>query len=90
MNYYRQCKLAKKDYAVDTGPVGVSILPVRTQIQTSWIPEQYAHEGNFIKLKKDGSWDDGWKVIEVGVRESEEYILGHERDYKSQRKASDI
>ncbi len=59
--------------------------------QTSWIPEQFAHAGNFIKLKKDdGTWDDGWKVDEVGTRAPEDQVLERERDYKHQRKASDI
>lgn len=62
-----------------------------TERTTTWIPEQYAHLNNYIKLKKDdGTWEDGWKVIEVGTRLSEEYVLDHERDYKTQRKASDI
>lgn len=90
MNYYRQCIL--ENYVTDQNseePFGQ--YKVKTVKQTTWIPEQYAHVGNFIKLKQnDGSWENGWKVIEVGTRLSEEYVLEHERDYKTQRKGSDI
>ena len=54
--------------------------------QTSWIPGKFAHIGKFVKLKDE----DGWKVCEVFSTESEEYLLKHERDYKTQRLASDI
>lgn len=79
MNYYRQCVLKK------ITPNGV------ITVQTSWIPEQYAYKGNWVSLKqKDGTWDNHWKVSEVGMRIEEEAVLENSQDYKHQRKASDI
>ena len=33
----------------------------------AWIPESFAVEGKFIKIKQeDGSWEDGWEVMSNG------------------------
>lgn len=51
---YRQCDLRKK---TTTGELR----------QVSYIPEQYASQGKFLKLKgDDGEWTDGWKVVSAG------------------------
>ncbi len=56
-------------------------------IHTAWIPEHLAHIGKTLKIKDE----DGWIVVDVSqIRMSKEYIEEHERDYKIQRKASDI
>ena len=74
MIYYRQCFLQKE-----------------SQSTTSWIPEQFAHLGNVIKLKnKNDGWDDGWKVVGIGIRQAEDLVLDNSQDYKRQRAASDI
>lgn len=79
--FYKQCTMAKETL---DGP-GIC------QYHTAWIPEQFAREGKLIGIKNgDGTWDEGWKVIGVHGRASEEYVVEHERDYKHQRKASDI
>jgi hypothetical protein len=58
--------------------------------QYAWIPENLAHLGRPLKLKNDdNTWDDGWIVVEVGVQQSEEYVLKHERDYRTSRNATD-
>ena len=59
--------------------------------QVTWLPTKFARKGKFVKLKSDdGTWQDGWEVVEVwGTRPSEE-VLEHERDYLKQREASDI
>lgn len=59
---------------------------------TSWIPENHAIKNKIVKLKQDnGSWDNGWEVIEIGtVRLDEEYVSERSRDYTKQRDASDI
>ncbi len=58
----------------------------------SWIPEKHSVLNHIVKLKQDnGTWDDGWKVIEVGSLPVEEKAaLDRERDYTKQRDASDI
>ena len=75
MIYYRQCQLKK----------GSSIM-------VSWVPEEFCIEGKFLKLKDhDKEWEDGWKVICVSEnRVDDPYLRTHERDYLTQRKASDI
>lgn len=84
MNYYRQCVL-NKPFKLKDGSVGVETI-------TSWIPEQFAVKGNYIKVldKQSFQWQDGWIVIEVGLRAPEEEVLERNQDYKHQRKASDI
>lgn len=57
-----------------------------TTSQTAWIPEKFAVVGKFLKIKSD----DGWQVMSIGGRLSEEYVKEHERNYLTQRRASDI
>lgn len=58
---------------------------------TSWIPDKYAKQGKYVKLKENGKWDDGWKVMEVGeMAKEEEDVINRSQDYKKTRKASDI
>lgn len=74
MSFYRQCELRKKN-----------------SIQITWIPEEFAKKGKYIKLLQDNNtWDDGWQVTEVGVREEDKIVAERSQDYKHQRKASDI
>ena len=61
-----------------------------SSVRTSWIPEQFAKEGKILDIKEGEHWVKGWKVVDVFTRASEEYVVEHERDYKTQRKASDI
>jgi hypothetical protein len=56
--------------------------------QYAWIEERGAKVGNEVELKSSN--DEKWLVVEVGGRLSEEYVRELERDYKNQRKASDI
>lgn len=58
---------------------------------TSWIPSSFAKLGRVLRLKNEqDEWEDGWVVAEIGTTLSAEYVFEHERDFKSQRKASDI
>lgn len=58
--------------------------------QTSYIPEAFAHVGKTLKIKElDGSWGGGWKVVSVGTRLSEEYVLEHEKDFTKHRRGTD-
>lgn len=55
-----------------------------------WIPEEYAHEGKVVRLRKNEA-PAVYKIVEVyDVALSVEYVAEHERDYRSQRDASDI
>lgn len=73
---FKQCKI-RKGYTID-------IL---------WLPEVYAVKGKFLKLKeKDGTWDDGWQVIDVfqSIKKNVKQIEVLESSYKHQRKMSDV
>lgn len=56
----------------------------KNNIQTvSWIPEKFAKEKFTLELKKGSEWDDGWRVIEVGLtRLSEDVVVKQERNFK--------
>ena len=77
--FYCQCEL--------TRPTGVD----RLETMVSWIPEKIAKVGNIVRLKdKAGEWTEGWKVTAVYDRQPYTPLEAKERDYKRQRKASDI
>ena len=78
MKYYCQCKLRKK---LDED---------RYQIDVGWIPDKFAKIGRCLKIKRDGVWDEGWEVIEVGSRKEIEDVEAGERDFLKQRKVSDV
>jgi hypothetical protein len=58
--------------------------------QVAWIPSEFAIIEKIIKIKIDGEWDDGWKIIRTYNTRTSEHIKEHERDYLKQRSASDI
>jgi len=73
--YHTQCTLQKKDGST----------------QTSWIPSKFANQDKYVQLKKDdGTWDDGWKVIQVGTKMLSKFIQERTQDYKNMRKMTDI
>jgi len=76
--WYRQCYYESP--TEDGKTVGVA-----------WIPEHLAVVGKKIYFgKKTDKPVRLWTVTSVGGRKSEDYLREHERDYKTQRKASDI
>lgn len=84
MIHYRQCKFKKYFGDPATSKGGYTFY-------TSWIPEQFAKIGNYVKFKDDnGNWDDGWLTEEVGRREPEDHILEHERDYTTLHRAQPL
>jgi hypothetical protein len=78
-DYHRQCQMNK------VGADG------SVAHQTSWLPAEFAHVGNIVKLRDDkGHWEDGWKIIAVGPPLASEYVAERARDFTRTRKASDI
>lgn len=78
MIYYRQCRFQSPTEDGYTE-------------QVAWIPENLAVEGKQVYFgKKTDTPDRLWTVMEVGTRMTEDYVKAHERDYKTQREASDI
>lgn len=61
-------------------------------VQVAWIPSEFAKQGKPIRLgKKPAPTDPNWIVEVVSEPEvSGSYLAEHERDYKTQREASDI
>jgi len=55
-------------------------------MQVAWIPSEFAKEGKILRIGKQ----DGWRVLETGAQMPSEYVLEHERNYRTQREASDI
>ena len=54
--------------------------------QIAWIPSEFADKNRFLEIRGE----TGWRVIGVGATMPADYVKGHERDYLSQRKASDV
>lgn len=77
-DYHVQCELAKWDNG--------QILR-----QTAWIPEQFAVEKNFIKLRDDDKvWTDGWQIMSIGTKLESKWVRDREADHKNMRKMTDI
>lgn len=76
--WYRQCTF---ESPTDKGKT----------VSTAWIPENLAVVGKKIYFgKKTKTPERLWTVTSVGGRQSGDWLTEHERDYLSQRKASDI
>ena len=61
-------------------------------MQRAWLPDSFAVEGRFLKLKdqETGQWKDGWQVTSVGdVSLSSDVVTERSQDYKRTRQASD-
>ncbi len=67
---YRQCRLVKK---IRDGE----------QIQTSYIPAEFAREGRIVKVREaDGGWDDGWVIRVVGGSLTKDQLIALERAHR--------
>ena len=75
--FQKQCNLEKK-------------IPTGVLRQVSWIPENFAIVGRYVKLKEGDVWEDGWKVASVGARRSSDEAIARGRDYLKQRDSSDV
>ena len=75
VSFYCQCKLRKENSE-----------------QVAWIPQCFANVGQTVKIKDktSGAWDDGWLVEFASEPLNAEAVERNERDYRKQRKASDI
>lgn len=77
--YYRQCSMRRK------------IAEDIYKLHVAWIPDKHAKVGKYIKIKlDDGTWEDGWEITAVWTKKDAKFVEDGERDYKKQRKASDI
>lgn len=59
--------------------------------QTTWLPEKFCKLGMILRLQnEDGSWEDGFRVMSIGPFREEKAVHERSRDWKRQRRASDI
>jgi len=60
-------------------------------VHIAWIQEKFAVTGKVVYFgKKTDTPDRLWTVTTVGGRSDGAYLQAHERDYLTQRQASDI
>ena len=57
---------------------------------TAYLPSDYAKIGEYVKIKFDGIWEDGWLVVDVFTSLPSETVFERSQDYRKTRKASDI
>ena len=58
--------------------------------RVAFIPTTLAKIGKVVEVKVDDSWDNGWTVTKTYATVSWDYLQPRERDYLSQRSASDV
>lgn len=74
MTYFRQCEMRSQQ-----------------TVQVAWIPEKFAEIGRVLIFGKRTPDAPRWTVTTVSnMRLEESYLVAHERDYKTQRQASDV
>lgn len=78
--HYRQCRLIKK--IKNREKIGDYYKFIE---KTTYIPEKYAQEGKYVKLKENGAWINGWCIAEVGTRLIEEVLPDPREDIKGHR-----
>ena len=50
----------------------------------AWIPSTFAIKDKYVKIKKKGEWDDGWKVVSVSDHKMDEKtVLARRDDYRN-------
>ena len=82
MTYYIQCILERKMEIEEEWYLSTSL---------SWIPEKYAVQNEYIKLKNDSEWARGWKVVTVGrKRISCKEVRDRNRNWVETRETSDM
>lgn len=57
--------------------------------KTAWIPTRYAKAGSVVEIGKRLQ-RRRWEVVSCGATLDAKYVEEHERDYRTQREASDV
>ena len=79
-----QCRLVKWDDEKDIHKEGYTVY-------NCWIPEKHAVPLKVLRIKQDdGTWEDGWTVMQVYTTLPTAVVEERGQDYKNTRKASDI
>jgi hypothetical protein len=75
---YKQCRLERRE-----GTARIE--------RMSWLPEKYAVAGSVVRLRDNGTWTDGWKILSSsGPSLDEKYVVNLSHAHTRQRRASDI
>jgi hypothetical protein len=56
---------------------------------TAWLPQKFAKVGQYV-LISDNFVGGNYRVLDVGTALPSDYVMKRSRDYREQRKASDI
>jgi hypothetical protein len=63
------------------------VLKKESTVDIAWIPEQFARIDKILRI----GTEDGWVVVGVGfMRQPEDMMLEHEREYLKHRSVTDI
>lgn len=100
VKFYRHCQL-RKWIDMDSLPADAVATRDHDAVRAagasyrwtwSWLPEEKAVVGKWLKLKnrETGEWVDGWLIVTASEKETAERVEAMEMDYKKQRDASDI
>jgi hypothetical protein len=61
-----------------------------TRYQIAYIPKELAIKNNVIKIKVDGSWNDGWTVTDVWIEVNASFLGEMRNAIKHHADVSDI
>lgn len=63
-----------------------------TAHHVAWIEAPLALVGEFVRIKEDGKWSDGWEVIEVADDTAlpATWVRERTQDHKNMKKMTDI
>ena len=57
---------------------------------TAYLPTEYAKIGEYVRIKFECTWEDGWLVVDVFTSLPFSYVIERSQDYRKTRTASDI
>jgi hypothetical protein len=49
---------------------------------TSYIPSEFAKKNNIIGIKKNGVWEEGWKIVSIGATLDAKYVEGKNKHFR--------
>ena len=59
-------------------------------MHVAWIPSEFAIEGNILKIKENGEWEEGWNVTGVGFTKDDTVLVEMHRVVRNHRRYSDL
>lgn len=59
-------------------------------VQIAWIETKFAKPEKIVKIRENGTWEDGWVVKRTGTTRPATEVQQRERDYRTHRIATDV